>query len=100
MAKLIIITEMLKKYANTEVKIVEPNSKLKGDFYIKNESEFKINYLDSTWFTTTISNNPFSVRGHFRLQPKKVNGEWTKEIIFIQEFEKKGYVRKAKLTNH
>jgi len=98
LAKLIIVTDMLKKYASTEIKIIEPKAKLKGKTFIKNESDFKVNYLDSTWFTTTISNNPFAVKGHFRLQPKKVNGEWTKELIFIQEFEKKGYVRRSKIN--
>lgn len=99
MVKQMVIIEMFKKYGNTEIKIIEPHAKLKGNTFIKNESEFKVNYLDSTWFTTTISNNPFAVKGHFRLQPKKINGNWTKEVIFIQEFEKKGYVRKSKLTN-
>lgn len=96
MVKLMVITEMFKKYGNTEIKTIEPNRKIKGNIYIKNESEFKVNYLDSTWFTTTISNNPFAVKGHFRLQPKKINGEWTREIIWIKDFKKQGYTSVAK----
>jgi hypothetical protein len=37
------------------------------------------------------------VSGHFRLQPKKSNGEWTKELIWIDEFGKTGYTSNAKI---
>lgn len=39
--------------------------------------------------------NPFTVRGHFRRQPKK-NGV---EIIYIDSFMKKGYYRPAKILS-
>ena len=40
------------------------------------------------------------VSGHFRLQPKKdENGEWTRELIYIEPYAKKGYHRLAKVIN-
>jgi hypothetical protein len=33
------------------------------------------------------------------MQPKKKDGKWTKELIWIDEFEKKGYKREAKILN-
>ena len=50
--------------------------------------------MDCTWFTTIVRNECFSVRGHFRLQPQKDNtGNWTKELIYINEFQKHGYIK-------
>lgn len=34
-------------------------------------------------------------RGHWRLQPFKKDGEWTYKMIWINDFEKQGYTRKA-----
>ena len=60
----------------------------------------QIQILNSTWFTTLVKSDNFKVRGHFRLQPKKKGGEWTKEIIWVNEFVKSGYTAPAKkLTN-
>lgn len=85
-----------KKYA--EVEIVESKSKSKkvvfGCKYL-NETNSDIEYLDSKWFTTLINKNGFKVRGFFRLQPKKKDGEWVKELVWINEFEKKGYKRQS-----
>lgn len=55
--------------------------------------------VDSTWDGDITVLNPFSVRGHFRRQPKKdENGEWYKELIYIDSFMKKGYHRRATKT--
>ena len=57
------------------------------------------NYIqvDSTWNKNIEVNSPFPVSGHFRNQPKKdSNGEWYKELIYIEAFIKNGYHRKAK----
>lgn len=90
-----------KKYASVE--IVESKAKSKiffaGCKYL-NETDLDIEYLDSKWFTTLVNSQGFKVRGFFRLQPKKKNGEWTKELIWIDEFEKQGYNRQAKILNN
>lgn len=89
-----------KKYASVET--IESKAKSKtaqfGCKYL-NETDLDIEYLDSKWFTTIVNSKGFKVRGFFRLQPKKKNGEWTKELIWIDEFEKKGYNRQAKILN-
>jgi hypothetical protein len=84
------------KYAKTETKQLLPKSKSK-DFNCKyvNDTCSHIKILDSTWFTNLIKSDAFKVRGHLRLQPKKINGEWTKEFVWIKEFQKEGYTRKA-----
>lgn len=51
--------------------------------------------MDSKWFTNLVKSDGFKVRGHFRFQPKKKDGVWTKELIWINEFEKSGYNREA-----
>lgn len=87
---------LFKKYAQVEV--VESKARTKihahGCKYL-NETDLDIEYLDSKWFTSLVNCKGFKVGGHFRLQPKKKDGEWTKELIWIQDFEKKGYNRKA-----
>lgn len=95
--KTLIATLNFIKYADIEVKILPPNKTVK-DIRCKyvNETSSNIQFLDSTWFTTLIKSDGFKVRGHFRLQPKKKDGEWTKEIIWIGEFEKTGYTSPAK----
>lgn len=101
-AGLMILYELFKKYAKVETKIVNRKSRNKsveGEKCI-NETEFDLNYVDCTWFTTIIRTEGFKVRGHFRLQPKKdAFGEWTRELIYINEFEKHGYTRKARMLS-
>jgi hypothetical protein len=86
------------KYCDIETKILEPKQKhrnQKGVRYL-NETKQKIEILDSTWFTNLVVSGAFKVSGHLRLQPYKKNGEWQKKWIWIEDFEKHGYTRKAK----
>lgn len=48
--------------------------------------------FDSKWYTEINNNEAFRVSGHFRLQPY---GDGTKRLIWINEFTKNGYHRKA-----
>ena len=94
---MIVILKMFKDYADVETKIIPPNSRVKKDNYkYINDTKLELTYLDSKWFTNIVKSDGFSVRGHFRLQPKKKNGQWTKEIIFISEFQKTGYTSRAR----
>lgn len=52
------------------------------DFYI----------FDSKWYTEISNDESFQVSGHFRLQPY---GDGIRRLIWINEFTKKGYHRKA-----
>lgn len=91
---------LMEKYAKVEIKDIAGKSKIIGDKKsdkIINQTDYNVKIRDSSWFTTICRNEGFHVRGHFRLQPKKVNGEWIKELIYINEFEKQGYHRQAKI---
>jgi len=97
----LIIIKMFKSYAQVETKILSGKSKIKGKGYKHlNETNLEICFLDSKWFTNLVKSESFNVSGHFRLQPKKKEGSWTKELIWINEFVKNGYTSKARiLTN-
>lgn len=85
------------KYCEIETRVLAPKEKYRKDgVRYFNEEKFKIEVLDCTWFTNLVVSGAFSVSGHLRWQPTKVNGEWTKKLIWINEFEKHGYHRKAK----
>jgi len=92
--------EIFKKFADVETVFVSGNSR--GVFEtekVLNETGVPVLILDSKWFRSIVRSEGFAVRGHFRLQPKKVNGEWTKELIWINDFEKHGYTSKARILN-
>jgi len=99
----VVIFKMFKTYAEVETKEIAPNSKTKTiDCKYVNDTNFKITYLDSKWFTNLVKSDAFKVRGHFRLQPC---GEGLKDrkLIWINDFEKSGYTahaRKLSATSH
>lgn len=93
----ITVLRMFKSYASVETKLLKPKQKLKEiSCKYLNETDFDVTFLDSKWFTTLVKSGEFNVRGHFRLQPKKVDDKWTKELIWISEFKKTGYTAPAK----
>lgn len=88
---------LFKRYADVELKIVKGMSKKKEVYktYI-NDTDLKITYLDSKWFTTLVKSDGFKVSGHFRLQPYKLDGKWDLKLIYINEFQKSGYTAPAR----
>ena len=94
----VTIISMFANYAQVETKELLPKIKIKDSTgkYL-NETLKNITYLDSKWFTTLVKSDGFLVKGHFRLQPKKKDGLWTKELIWIDSFEKEGYTAPARL---
>ena len=45
--------------------------------------------------------NASPLEDNFRLQPQKDNtGNWTKELIYINEFQKHGYIKRAKVLSN
>jgi hypothetical protein len=94
-----IIFHLFKHYSNIEIKEVCANKKekVKGDDKpLFNELPVSILHLNSTWFTEIIRNEGFDVRGHMRLQPyKREDGEWDRKLIWIDQFRKHGYHRRA-----
>lgn len=83
------------KNCEVDTKIIAPKEKFR-DSGVKyfNESKSSFTVLNCNWFTDLIRNTPFLVKGHFRWQ---VHGEKNtkRKLIWIDEFEKSGYSRKA-----
>lgn len=62
---------------------------------IQNSSKYTVFVVDSTWNQMIIRTEGFGVMGHFRMQPcGKENQD--RKLIWINAFEKKGYIRKPK----
>lgn len=87
------------KYCDLNTKVITPRKKEVhiGTKYL-NETNRKIEILDSTWFTTIVRSDGFKVRGHFRMQPYG-EGMTQKKLIWISDFEKSGYTKQAKILN-
>jgi hypothetical protein len=64
-----------------------------GSTRILNNSKLNITFCDTLW-KQRINTDGFKVRGHFRLQPVG-EGRRERKLIWIEEFDKKGYNRKA-----
>jgi hypothetical protein len=88
------------QYADVQTKYLQGGKKI-DDISCKyvNDTDSLVKIIDCTWITNLVKSEGFNVRGHLRLQPKKKNGKWTKQIIWIEEFKKHGYTRKAGILN-
>lgn len=64
----------------------------------KNYKPLNYTLIDTTWDMDIDVNNPFPVRGHFKMQPYKKEGEWDRKLIYIESYMKSGYHRKATKT--
>jgi len=85
------------KYCPLETKFVAAGKKEHhvGTKYV-NETAYKVEILDSTWFTTIVRSEGFGVSGHFRMQPWGP-GMTQRRLQWIEPFEKHGYMRKARI---
>lgn len=80
---------------NTEI-IVNPGKSYgtkKQPDALCNDVNVPVTIVNSNWNITSIRTEGFDVRGHFRLQPYP--SENCTRMIFIEPFQKHGYVRKA-----
>jgi hypothetical protein len=86
------------QYVEIETKVINPQKKDKhiGVKYL-NETNHKIEILDSTYFTTISRTEGFGVSGHFRFQPFGTNRS-DRKLIWISPFEKTGYTKVAKIA--
>ena len=78
----------LGKRTTTIKKEVKKNKKTQ----IVTEAGLDYYLFDSKWYTEISNDESFQVSGHFRLQPY---GDGTRRLIWINEFTKNGYHRKA-----
>ncbi|CAB4185677.1 hypothetical protein UFOVP1492_13 [uncultured Caudovirales phage] len=92
----LIVTQLFKAFTETQTKVFEKSErgKFASDYY-KNNLSVPITILDSTYFTNIIVEGGFPVTGHWRWQPVG-EGRSERSLIWIKEYEKKGYKRKAK----
>lgn len=91
----------LKKYAKVEVVEVPAGKKIKEQKdSFKNYSGQKVIVMNSRWFTKIIREDDIQVRGFFRFQNKKnKDGEWYKELIWVNPFVRHGYHRNAQIED-
>jgi len=87
------------KYCEIETKVIDPKKSRRetvaGQKYL-NETDKRITILDSTWFTNLVVSGAFGVSGHLRWQPYGP-GLKQKKLIWIDDYTKEGYTRKAKV---
>lgn len=61
----------------------------------KNYRPLNYTLVDTTWDMNIDVNNPFPVRGHFKMQACKIAGKWDHKLIYIESYMKTGYHRRA-----
>lgn len=99
----------VKKYVKVETVIIPTGTVTKLDDTVlpyktkekvRNDSGQEVIVMDSRWFRKIVNDNDIFVRGFFRLQNKKNSeGEWYKELIFVDSFVRHGYHRNAKIED-
>ena len=99
----------VKKYVEVETVVIPTGTVTKMDDTvlpyktkekIRNDSGQEVIVMDSRWFRKIVNDNDIFVRGFFRLQNKKnPEGEWYKELIFVDSFVRHGYHRNAKIED-
>lgn len=97
---IILANELFINYAEVETKVMQPNRQIWDGprAAYNNKTKFPITVVDSTWFTHLVSSGAFKVRGHFRLQACG-HGLKDRKLTWINDFQKDGYTRKAKIEN-
>ena len=94
---------VFKHYAKVELEMVKGKEKKKSEITkgkITNETMTNVQIMDSLWFTSIFRNEGFTVRGYFKMQHKKnERGEWIRELIYINEHQRHGYHRHAKILD-
>jgi hypothetical protein len=88
---------MFRSYADHELKVVMGKSTGKvNNVQYKNPNKQNVHVIDSSWYTSIIKTEGFLVKGHLRLQACGT-GHSERKLIYIDSFEKHGYIRKAKM---
>lgn len=95
----VILTYLcLRKWAEVEIKeittMIKKEVKKQKKTVVVSEPGLSYFTFDSKWYTELCNNNDFNVSGHFRLQPY---GDGSRRLIYINEFVKHGYHRKASI---
>lgn len=82
------------------IELLEPNRKTgtRKSGKVFNQSNSNIVVVDSKWNTISVRTEGFQVLGHWRAQPCGI-GRRERRIIWIDSYEKKGYVRGRSKSN-
>ena len=107
--RFIAIYLAVKKYISVETVIIPPGTFSATDGtpleYVEkkkvlNQTGQYVIVMDSKWFKKIINDNDIPVRGFFRRQSRKnTEGEWYKELIYINPHIRHGYHRNAKIED-
>jgi hypothetical protein len=93
--KLLLFVEL----SELSVEVLTPNKKIgtrrEGKFF--NQSHSNITLVDSKWNVISVRTEGFTVSGHWRMQPHGAD-RTQRRLIWVDTFEKKGYIRKPKLS--
>ena len=110
LANKLIVYLAVKKYVKVETIVIPIGRTTKLDDKIlgykskekvRNESGQEVIVMDSRWFRKIVNDNEIFVRGFFRFQNKKdENGEWYKELIFVDSYIRYGYHRNALIEDN
>lgn len=101
LANSILKTLFFLEYGRTETTVVNNKSKkakVDGEKY-RNDTGETVEIVGAPYYTNIIRTDGFKVKGHWRFQPYGA-GRTRKELIWIDEFEKHGYTRTAKLDSN
>ena len=97
-AKLLLQHLIFLHLSETKVEILEPKQKYgktRKQGKIVNGSGHSVTVVDSKWNVISVRADGFTVGGHFRLQ-RVGKGRKSIRLIYIDEFEKHGYTKRAK----
>lgn len=98
----LLSAELFINFAQVETKTMKPNTQIWDERMVNalynNKTNKDITIIDSKWYTELISSGSFNVRGHWRMQPHGP-GMKQKKLIWINDFQKEGYHRKAKIES-
>lgn len=96
---MVIVIHLFKKFAEVQVSDAKTRPAKAPEYRPEVKTALHgVTYLDASWYTTVIHEGDFTVRGHFRLQPCGP-GKKDRKLIFVNEFQKHGYVRKARILD-
>jgi hypothetical protein len=88
---------LFRTFADHELKVVSRKSTGKiNNMVYRNMNKTDVAVLDSSWYTSIVRTEGFVVRGHMKMQPCGPNLS-ERKLIYVDSFEKYGYVRKAKM---
>jgi hypothetical protein len=84
------------KYADVETVVLDKIQRKQKIFGVKyfNETQSVVKIIDSAWARNIIQTEGFNVRGHFAFRWIG-EGRRRKRLVWINEFQKEGYNRKA-----